>query len=107
MSCGCPRDAERQTSTKSRSAAGLSSGRIVLGSAEDDVDHLLLGIAQQFRDSLFPPDAGILEAAIGYAPVMLADPVNPNIPGLHRLRDLQRPVDVIGPHRRRQAQIDS
>ena len=65
--------------------AGRGSSR----SGQDDVDHLLFGIAQQLADALLAPDPGILEAAIGHAAIMLADAVDPDIAGLNGLGRLE------------------
>src|SRR5687768_13081431 len=87
-------------------ACSHSAGRrVVVRAAEHDVDHLLFGVAQELADAFLAPDAGILEAAIGHAAIMLANAVDPDIARLHRLGDADRAADVVGPDGRCQPEL--
>src|SRR5215468_8121564 len=74
--------------------------------SQEDLDRLFLGVAQELRQAALLADAGILEAAVGRALEVIADAVDPDHAGLHAARGLERPLDVVGPHRRRQSVLD-
>src|SRR6185295_18227591 len=93
------------TRTDRHRTISLAGRRIVVGAAEHDVDDLLFGIAQELADAFLAADAGILEAPIGHAAIVLADAVDPDVTGLNGLRDLERAIDVVGPNGRRETEL--
>src|SRR5262249_41172624 len=70
--------------------------------SKDDLDRLFFGVAQQLLQAAFLADAGILQAAIGRTLEVVADPIDPDAAGLHPARRVDRALDVLGPHRRRE-----
>src|SRR5437764_6393767 len=67
--------------------------------AEQDVDGLDLGVAEQLVDALFASKARILEAAEGCAVEMAGRAIDPDITRLHRARGAQRGAQVVGKDR--------